>query len=71
MNISKRSISSTNAPVFMDREAVSEWAKDSVGRAAGLGLLEGNPDSSFGPKRQATRAQAVTLLQRILDHIEK
>ncbi|WP_163859907.1 S8 family serine peptidase [Paenibacillus elgii] len=61
----------TNAPAFTDREAVSDWAKDSVGRAAGLGLLEGNPDGSFEPKRQATRAQALTVLNRLLDHMEK
>ncbi|GLI10742.1 hypothetical protein YDYSG_67780 [Paenibacillus tyrfis] len=60
-----------NAPAFTDREAVSDWAKDSVGRAAGLGLLEGNPDGSFEPQRQATRAQAVTVLNRLLDHTEK
>ncbi|SCW61395.1 Serine protease, subtilisin family [Paenibacillus tianmuensis] len=62
---------STNAPAFTDRDAVGDWAKDSVGRAAGLGLLEGNPDGSFGPKRHATRAQAVTVLHRLLNHIEK
>ncbi|MCP1311278.1 S8 family serine peptidase [Paenibacillus tyrfis] len=60
-----------NAPAFTDREAVSDWAKDSVGRAAGLGLLEGNPDGSFEPNRQATRAQAVTVLHRLLDQMEK
>lgn len=60
-----------NAPAFTDRVAVSDWAKDSVERAAGLGLLEGNPDGSFEPQRQATRAQAVTVLNRLLDQMEK
>lgn len=63
--------SPTDALAFTDREAVSDWAKESVGRAAGLGLLEGNPDGSFEPKRQATRAQAVTVLYRLLNHMEK
>lgn len=46
---------------FKDSNAVSPWAKASVGIAVNRGLLTGYPDNSFKPAGRATRAEAVAV----------
>ena len=43
------------------------WARDYINKAAFIDLVEGYPDGTFGPDRQITRAEAVTLVNRTLD----
>lgn len=56
---------------FKDGAAISGWAQEAVQEAYARGLLEGNPDGTFGPRSQATRAQAITVLNRLLDRLDK
>lgn len=56
---------------FNDGADISRWALEAVKRAVGNGLLEGNPDGTFGPRSQATRAQAITVLSRLLDRLDQ
>ncbi|WP_426451007.1 S8 family serine peptidase [Paenibacillus sp. S-38] len=60
-------LTSAASAAFSDREQISAWAADAVTKAAGFGLMKGMPDGSFGPARPASRAQAVTVLGRLLD----
>nr|WP_145157306.1 S-layer homology domain-containing protein [Paenibacillus terrae] len=44
----------------------SYWAKDIIGQAAAAGLLEGRDESRFAPNEPVTRAEAVTMILRLL-----
>lgn len=43
------------------------WAREYINKAAFIDLVEGYPDGTFGPDRQITRAEAVTLVNRTLN----
>ena len=59
---------STSAITFTDIDNISVWAQPSVRLAVAYGFIEGMDDGSFQPRETATRAQAVTLLGRIIDN---
>ena len=52
---------------FTDNEEISEWAKASIDRAVADGFIEGMEDNTFKPKDTATRAQAATVIVRVLE----
>lgn len=52
---------------FTDANAISVWAQPSVKMAVSAGFIEGMGDGSFMPSETATRAQAATILGRIID----
>lgn len=54
---------------FVDAESISEWARDYVKTAAYNGLMSGMEDGSFNPQGNATRAEAATVIYRILQKI--
>jgi len=57
---------------FNDYRTISAWAKDSVSMAAGAGIIQGKTSSSgtiFAPTDNATRAEAVAMLRRLVDKI--
>jgi hypothetical protein len=56
---------------YTDSDKVSEYAKDAVKTANKLGILIGNADGSFAPKKNATRAEAAALFVRLLGVLEK
>ncbi|PYI51516.1 cadherin-like beta sandwich domain-containing protein [Paenibacillus flagellatus] len=56
-----------SATGFSDDELIPAWAKGAAAALRASGLLEGADDNRFDPLGQATRAEAVTLLLRILD----
>lgn len=43
------------------------WARESVERAAALGWIDGYEDGSFRPDNRITRAEAMTMVNRILN----
>lgn len=45
------------------------WAKALVERAAALGWVNGYPDGTFKPDQDITRAEAMTLINNVLDRI--
>lgn len=57
----------SSAPKFKDSEKISDWAKRSVEASATLGFIEGMDDGNFMPKEHATRAQAATIILRVLN----
>lgn len=52
---------------FPDMDEISVWAQPSVRLAVAAGFIEGMDDGTFQPRETATRAQAATILGRILD----
>lgn len=52
---------------FADEDAASQWARRYVRLASATGLMTGNPDGMFIPKGQATRAEAISVIKRLLD----
>ncbi|MNI76292.1 Endo-1,4-beta-xylanase A precursor [compost metagenome] len=55
---------------FADHGAVASWASDSVAQCVGSGIIQGKGDAIFAPKDATTRAEASTMLQRMLVHLE-
>ncbi|GGI45853.1 hypothetical protein GCM10008018_14200 [Paenibacillus marchantiophytorum] len=51
---------------FSDEGAVSDWAKKVVALAADSGLMNGRTAEEFAPQEQATRAESVVVLKRLL-----
>lgn len=47
------------------------WAADQINRAAEKGWITGYPDGTFGPNRYITRAEAVTMINRVLNRMPK
>lgn len=56
-----------NVGSFNDEDKISSWAVTSVKLAAANGFIEGMDDGSFKPKNGATRAQAATIILRVLE----
>ncbi|WP_028552150.1 lamin tail domain-containing protein [Paenibacillus sp. UNC451MF] len=51
---------------FHDKDTISEWARDSVSKLVKVRMIEGMTEDSFVPAENATRAQAVTMVKRML-----
>ncbi|NLW52102.1 MAG: Cna B-type domain-containing protein, partial [Tissierellia bacterium] len=45
------------------------WARESIEAAYAEGWLKGYPDGSFRPERNLSRAEAVTIINRMLDRV--
>lgn len=51
---------------FSDDLLISPWAKQSVAEAAALDMIKGKPGNRFDPQGSVTRAEAATIIYRIL-----
>jgi hypothetical protein len=60
---------SDTAAKFADALSIAAWAKPAVSGAVDAAIVEGLPDGRFAPEQQATRAEAVVMLQRMLKHL--
>lgn len=56
------------ADQFTDSASISGWARDAVAYLAQEQLIHGYPNGAFAPELTATRAQASTILIRILGY---
>ena len=54
---------------FADAAKVSSWAKDAMGWAVAMGLIEGTNNAELMPLGTASRAEAATILVRLVDLI--
>ena len=52
---------------FSDNAKISNWAVEEIQHILSNGLMTGLPDGSFGPQLTASRAEAVTVLRRLLE----
>ncbi len=58
-------ISSEKAASFKDVES-GHWAEKYIGAMARLGYVIGDPDGNFRPEDQVTRAEVVTVINRVI-----
>ena len=54
-----------NSKGFIDTQ--DHWAKDEISIAYNNGWITGYPDGTFGPQRDITRAETMTLVNRVLN----
>lgn len=52
---------------FTDKDNISSWALDSVGKAFEKGIIKGMTETKFEPKLYATRAQAAVMIYRLMN----
>lgn len=52
---------------FSDSESVSSWAQTSIEKVLSLQIMSGMSDVEFAPKATATRAQAVVVLNKMIN----
>ena len=50
-------------------DIASHWAKNEIGIAANKGWINGYPDDTFRPNQYITRAEAMTLVNRVLNRL--
>ena len=50
-------------------DIASHWAKNEIGIAANKGWINGYPDGTFRPNQYITRAEAITLVNRVLNRL--
>ena len=50
-------------------DIASHWAKNEIGIAANKGWINGYPDGTFRPNQYITRAEAMTLVNRVLKRL--
>ena len=56
-----------NVADFADSDKISDWAKVSVKQAVANGFMDGMDNNMFNPSFTATRAQAATVILRVLN----
>ena len=69
-SLNANTMNSMNAAIeleFADKDLISAWAVPNVKLACAQGFIEGMDNGMFAPKSTATRAQAATIISRILE----
>ena len=51
---------------FSDKTLISDWATEFVDIAVTLGLVKGDNNGNFNPKSGTTRAEAATVIYRLM-----
>ena len=51
---------------FTDSDDIANWARQSVAEVVYAELMEGHDGNTFGPQETATRAQAATIIARLI-----
>jgi len=54
---------------FSDYDSISSWAQAPIQWAVNNGIITGNPDGSFAPQENATRAEAAKMIAVLLQSI--
>lgn len=62
-----KAISLSGTVVLTDDKIIADYAKESVSRLAGAGVISGFEDGSFRPNEALTRAQAAKLIYSLLN----
>lgn len=52
---------------FTDAAAIPAWAAEPIGACVNIGLITGNDDGSFSPDGSLTRAEAATIIERVIN----
>ncbi|CAM3136813.1 S-layer-like y domain-containing protein [Paenibacillus lupini] len=54
-----------------DSSEIAAWAADAVAQSLKSGLIKGTPEGKFYPNKTATRAEAATILYRLITSIQE
>lgn len=54
---------------FGDSYYISSWAREDVSKATAAGLIKGTDKGNFEPQKNATRAEAITVIKRMIELI--
>ncbi|MBB6729438.1 S-layer homology domain-containing protein [Cohnella zeiphila] len=67
-----KEFTSTAGPLssFQDGIDIAAWAEGAVGQLAEAKLIQGTPDGRFEPKKATTRAEAASLVKRMLESLD-
>jgi len=60
---------SSSTLTYNDVDQIPDWAYPAIAAATDIGIAKGRGNNKFAPGGYSTRAEAVTLLLRIVDHI--
>lgn len=72
LSLAEATLDKKDGPLtFTDAKDISEWAKGYIAIAVKHGLIKGNPDGSFLPKRKASREMAAVMGSNLLTAIAK
>ncbi|ANY67447.1 hypothetical protein BBD42_13935 [Paenibacillus sp. BIHB 4019] len=63
----KLDIDETNELSFADAASIPDWAKNDIAAAAKAGYIQGKGGNKFEPLANATRAEALTLIMKLLE----
>lgn len=55
-------------PSFKDTSSIPSWAKSHIVTATQNGLIKGQSGNMFSPRKSTTRAEAVTIMLRMIDY---
>ncbi|MCM3628096.1 Ig-like domain-containing protein [Paenibacillus glycanilyticus] len=55
---------------FSDRTKVASWAKSDLAKAVYIGVITGQTETTFGPTKNATRAEAIVMIKRLLEYVD-
>ncbi|WP_162551198.1 5'-nucleotidase C-terminal domain-containing protein [Paenibacillus tepidiphilus] len=55
---------------FSDAASIPAWSQAAIGEIAAEGIIQGRPDGTFAPQLLATRAEAVTMLEKALKSLQ-
>lgn len=56
---------------YNDLDQVSDWAIEGIAYCSVTGLMRGNDDGNFSPRRTLTRAECAAVLVRLAEHMGK
>ncbi|MDQ0113863.1 S-layer homology domain-containing protein [Paenibacillus harenae] len=62
----KLSIEKVDVTGFADNDMIPAWARGAVEALHQLGLIQGKGDNAFDPSGKTTRAEAITVLLKML-----
>lgn len=60
-------LSGGEGKTYADSSQIADWAREAVAAASGKNIIRGYPDNTFGPRADATRAEAVTVIVKALN----
>ncbi|MBN2794458.1 MAG: S-layer homology domain-containing protein, partial [Clostridia bacterium] len=66
-DLDKLEITSTTSTTFNDDSTITSSGKKYIKAVSTAGIITGYPDNTFGPDKNATRAEASVMLNRYLD----
>jgi len=62
---------SRDSSSFTDEAAISDWAREAMGRGIEAGLITGHPDGSIRSRDCTTRAEAAAVFSRFMESYVK